>query len=344
MFNIKNITRKNILGMKPYSAARDEFKGIAKVWLDANENPNETNLNRYPDPQQKQLKTRLAYLKDLNPEQVFIGNGSDEAIDLLFRAFCEPGIAKAFIFPPTYGMYEVSAAINNVDIIKLPVQNDFSLPPVTSIKSQLKSTGLLFICSPNNPTGNVIDKKAIREMAANFYGLVVVDEAYIDFSKEESAISLLNELPNLVILQTFSKAWGLAGLRVGMAFASKEIIGLLNKIKPPYNVNTLSQAEALKALSKPLNIETIIKEREILSIELEKMENVIKVFPSEANFLLVKFEDSETVFKSLLKKGIVLRNRTDQIKGSLRISIGTPDENALLLSTLKEIKYLLSQA
>jgi len=342
MFNIENITRKNILQMKPYSSARSEFQGFANVFLDANENPNETLLNRYPDPLQKELKKEIGKLKGIGSSQIFLGNGSDEAIDLLFRAFCEPGVDKAFIFPPTYGMYSVSAAINNVEVVELSVENDFQLPSFDSIKDQLRSGGLLFICSPNNPTGNVISKKAIQNMADNFSGLVVVDEAYIDFSTEQSTLSLLNETPNLVVLQTFSKAWGLAGLRVGMAFASEEIISILNKIKPPYNINTLSQKEALKALTRSSvtvdQIESIKKEREKLSVELKQLDNVVQVFPSEANFILVEFENSEALFNTLIEKGIIVRNRSKLVKGCIRITVGTPEENTLLLNTLKEMQ------
>lgn len=342
MFNIQNITRKNILQMKPYSSARLEYQGVANVFLDANENPNETLLNRYPDPLQKELKKEIGKLKGIRRSQIFLGNGSDEAIDLLFRAFCEPEIDKAFIFPPTYGMYSVSAAINNVEVVELTLGNDFQLPSFDVINDQLRSAGLLFICSPNNPTGNVVDKEAIQNIADNFSGLVVVDEAYIDFSSEKSNLSLLDEMPNLVVLQTFSKAWGLAGLRVGMAFASEEIIGILNKIKPPYNINTLSQKEALKALTKSSvtedQIERIKKEREKLSAELKKLDNVIQVFPSEANFILVEFEDSEALFNTLIEKGIIVRNRSTQVKACIRITIGTPEENTLLLNTLKEMQ------
>ncbi len=342
MFNLENITRKNILEMKPYSSARSEFKGQADVFLDANENPNETLLNRYPDPLQIQLKTEIAKLKEVSVNQIFLGNGSDEAIDLLYRAFCEPGLDNAYIFPPTYGMYTVSAAINNVQVVELPVDSDFQLPSFNSIKDSLDTAGLLFICSPNNPTGNVIDRKIIQEYANNFQGLIVVDEAYIDFSNEKSNISLLTDLPNLVVLQTFSKAWGLAGARLGMAFASKEIINTLNKIKPPYNVNTLSQKEALLALKNAsetqLQIESIIEEREKLILQLSQLNNVVQIFPSEANFLLVEFKNAENVFKILIEKGIIVRNRTKQVNGCIRITIGTAQENALLLNTLKDIQ------
>lgn len=342
MFNLEDITRKNILQMKPYSSARSEFKGEADVFLDANENPNETLLNRYPDPLQTQLKIELAKLKSISEDQIFLGNGSDEAIDLLFRAFCEPGRDKAYIFPPTYGMYSVSAEINNVKVVELPVDKNFNVLSFNEIKNSLNTAGLLFICSPNNPTGNVIDQKIIQEYAGNFKGLIVVDEAYIDFSSSETLVNLLNNLPNLVVLQTFSKAWGLAGARLGMAFASPAIINTLNKIKPPYNVNTLSQKEALIALNNTSltenQIKTIIGERNRLTSDLLQLNNVVKIYPSEANFILVEFKNADLIFKNLIDKGIIVRNRTKQVKDSIRITIGTSQENTLLLNTLKDMQ------
>jgi histidinol-phosphate aminotransferase len=327
--------------MKAYSSARAEFKGKADIWLDANENPNETTLNRYPDPLQLNLKSKISELKNVAINQIFIGNGSDEAIDLLFRAFCEPKESKAIIFPPTYGMYEVSAAINNIEVVKIPLSKDFALPKLESIKDELNSKGLLFICSPNNPTGNETDLARIKEIAANFEGLIVVDEAYIDFSESESAVSLLGEIPNLVVLQTFSKAYGLAGARVGMAFANPEIIAILNKIKPPYNVNTLSIQAALEVLNQQKNIlnqiNQIKEERKKLKTELAALANVVEVFPSEANFLLVRFTNSELVFKALIQAGIVIRNRASQVGNCLRITIGKQEENEQVLKVLKEI-------
>ncbi len=342
MFDLNKITRKNIREMKPYSSARDEFKGEASVWLDANENPNNTNLNRYPDPLQINLKKLIAKQKGVEINQIFIGNGSDEAIDLLFRAFCEPSKSKAYIFPPTYGMYEVSAAINNVEIVKLPLNSNFELPSIEEIKSKVNSAGLLFICSPNNPTGNCSTENQIKEIAKNFNGIVVVDEAYIDFSKNKTAITSLSEIPNLVVLQTLSKAYGLAGARVGMAFASASIISILNKIKPPYNINSLSIKAAENVLlnnkSIQQQIDLIKSERERLKIEFQKLKNVETVFPSEANFLLVKFSNSDEVFKSLIQNGIVVRNRSSQIPNCLRITIGTLSENENVLKILKEIE------
>lgn len=341
MFNLDAITRKNIQGLKAYSSARSEFDGAAEIWLDANENPFQTALNRYPDPLQLRLKAEISKRKQVSQQQIFIGNGSDEAIDLLFRAFCEPGSSKAFIFPPTYGMYEVSAAINNIDVEELPLSENFELPPLSTLLSKINTSGLLFICSPNNPTGNMTSLKQIQETAAEFQGLVVVDEAYIDFGTTESALTLLDESPNLVVLQTFSKAYGLAGARVGMAFANPKIIAILNKIKPPYNVNTLSIEAALTVLSNSdaidNQIQNILNERNRLQLELLKLKQVTKVFPSEANFLLVQFTKSKRVFSALLKAGIVVRNRTHQIPDCLRITIGTQQENNQLLQILKNI-------
>ena len=341
MFNINQIIRKNIRELQPYSSAREEFSGQATVWLDANENPFDTHLNRYPDPYQVELKQAISARKGLEVNQVFVGNGSDEAIDLLFRAFCEPREDKAFIFSPTYGMYEVVAKINNVALVKLDLDEYFDLPKLADIKPHFDSKGLLFICSPNNPTGNVYSLESIRELAHNFTGLVVVDEAYIDFSNTKSAISLLKSTPNLVVLQTMSKAYGLAGLRLGFAYASEEIITVLNKIKAPYNVNTLSQIKGLEILKNATivndQIEQIKSQREMLIAELEEMPFVKKVYPTEANFILAEFENAEMVFSTLQNKGIIIRNRTSQVKDGLRITVGTPAQNKVLLNRLKEM-------
>jgi len=341
MFNIENITRKNIVSLTPYSSARQEFSDEATVWLDANENPFETAANRYPDPYQTALKKELSSLKGLPINQIFVGNGSDEAIDLLFRAFCEPGEDKSYIFPPTYGMYEVSANINNIETVKISLKNDFQLPEYTAIIEKINSKGLLFICSPNNPTGNSYALSSIKKIAAAFTGLVVVDEAYIDFSNAESAISLLDEVPNIVVLQTMSKAYGSAGLRLGMAFANEQIITVLNKIKPPYNVNVLSQVEGLKVLKKRAKV---IGEISLLNAEktgliqrLSTISSVVKIYPSEANFLLVEFKNSDKVFTTLRSKGIIIRNRTTQIKNCLRITVGSPEQNKVLINAIKEI-------
>jgi len=341
MFKLENIIRKNIIDLTPYSSAREEFKEEASIWLDANENPFETIVNRYPDPFQTALKMELSIIKGLQTNQIFIGNGSDEAIDLMFRAFCEPDKDKSYIFPPTYGMYEVSAKINNIETVKINLKPDFQIPDKSDFIEKIDSAGLLFICSPNNPTGNTYSLKSIKEIASVFSGLVIVDEAYIDFSSSKSAISLLNELPNLVVLNTLSKAYGLAGLRLGMAFASKEVIAVMNKIKPPYNVNSISQIEGLKALkNNKLFLEQInlLKlERDLLVEALSTIPSVRKIYPSEANFLLVEFDQSDKIFTVLRSQGIIIRNRTRDVKNCLRITVGTPQQNRILIKAIKEI-------
>lgn len=340
MFNLEKITRTNIQQMKAYSSARDEFKGKANIWLDANENPFDLDWNRYPDPHQTEIKKALEKLKGVQTKQIFIGNGSDEAIDLLFRAFCEPGKDKAYIFPPTYGMYTVSAAINNIEIVANSLDENFQLPAVETL-TPFQSHGLLFICSPNNPTGNTIFTKDILSYTKNFNGIVLVDEAYIDFSDAKSMIAHINEIPNLVVLQTFSKAWGMAGLRVGMAFANENIIAILNKIKAPYNVNGYSQQQILEALCNVEKVEKqvsqIKNERQKLVQAFNQLKMVKKVFPSEANFLLVQIEQADFIFQQLIDKGIVVRNRTKQVDNALRFTVGTAAENEQLLKAIKEI-------
>lgn len=339
MFDLNKITRENVKQLKPYSSARDEFKGQADVWLDANENPFDSGLNRYPDPLAIKVKERIAELKEVGIENIFLGNGSDEAIDLLFRAFCEPNNDKVLIMPPTYGMYEVSAGVNAVEVLKIPLREGFEinaevLKPYLS-DGQLK---LIFICSPNNPTGNLMSQEAIHEIAENFHGIVVIDEAYVDFASDGSLLSDLNKLPNLVILQTFSKAWGMAGIRLGMAFASKQVIDILNRIKPPYNVNSITQRMALEQLTdenaKNSAVTVILRERELLQAKLEELPNVTKVHPSDANFLLVQFTNPNEVYSKLAREGIIVRNRNSVIEGCLRITVGTPEENIKLLNSL----------
>ncbi len=342
MFKLENILRQNIKELKPYSSARSEFNGQATIWLDANENPNESGVNRYPDPNQLELKKLVSDLKGLPVEQIFIGNGSDEAIDLLFRAFCEPGIDKAYCFPPTYGMYEVSAKINNVALESIPCLENFELPSIERINSVTTSKGLVFICSPNNPTGTQHPLEKIKKICRSFSGIVIVDEAYIDFAKGQSATSLLQTEPNLIVLQTLSKAFGLAGLRLGMAFSSPAVTSVLNNIKPPYNINTLSQKEGIKALKNisttTSQIELIIKERTTLTTLLKNLDVVDKVFPSQANFILVKFHDAEKVYNFLKSNGTIVRNRSNQIRETLRITVGTPMENKKLIKLLKELE------
>lgn len=344
MFNLETLVRPNIRSLKPYSSARDEFKGEANVFLDANENSIGSPLlkwyNRYPDPMQWAIKEKVAAIKKVTKEQIFLGNGSDEAIDLLFRCFCEPGIDEVIICPPTYGMYEVSANINNTKINRVPLTEQFQLD-LEALELAIKpSTKIIWICSPNNPTGNSIDSVDIELILNNFDGLVVIDEAYINFSRQKSWLADLNEYPNLVVLQTLSKAWGLAGIRMGMAFASTAIIGYLNKVKPPYNISQPVQELALKALDEigQVNdmIVTLVNERKQMESLLLKISEVIHVYPSDANFLLVKVKDAGALYKHLVNHGIVVRDRSnvEKCEGCLRITVGTPLENQKLLQSI----------
>ena len=346
MFNLEQLVRPNIRTLKPYSSARDEFKGDANVFLDANENSLGSPLvkwyNRYPDPLQLKVKEKIAFIKKIPVDQIFLGNGSDEAIDLLFRCFCEPGIDEVIIFPPTYGMYEVSANINNVKLNKVPLTSTFQLD-LEALEQAIKpNTKIIWICSPNNPTGNSIDREAIELILNNFDGLVVIDEAYINFSRQQSWLSDLQDYPNLVVLQTLSKAWGLAGIRLGMAFASKEIIAYFNKVKPPYNISEPVQELAVKALDEigQVNdmIVTLVNERQQLAAAFLQLEEVLHVYPSDANFLLVKLKDASAVYAYLVAQGIVVRDRSNVLlcEGCLRITIGTPLENKKLLESLRK--------
>jgi histidinol-phosphate aminotransferase len=350
MFDINNLLRNNIKALVPYASARDEFKGEASIYLDANENsfgsPLSKSYHRYPDPLQWKIKYQLAEIKGVPPQNIFLGNGSDEAIDILYRAFCRPGIDNVILCPPTYGMYEVSAHINDAIIRKVYLTPDFQLdlPGIeTAIDAQTK---LIFICSPNNPTGNSIPIADIEMILNNFDGIVVVDEAYINFSKQASMIRSLTEYPNLVILQTLSKAWGLAALRVGMAFASEEIIEVFNKIKPPYNINQASQELALEALGQveQVNkwIQQLVTERNALAEALVKLPIVEHVYPSDANFLLVQTVDAKGIYQALVEKGIIVRDRSkvELCAGCLRITIGTPEENQVLWNELSQYKAL----
>ena len=344
MFNLDTLVRTNIRTLKPYSSARDEFKGEASIFLDANENslgsPMVKWYNRYPDPLQLKVKEKIAFIKKIPIDQIFLGNGSDEAIDLLFRCFCEPGIDEVVIFPPTYGMYEVSANINNIKLNRVPLTEQFQLD-LEALEQTIKpSTKIIWICSPNNPTGNSIDREAIEMILNNFDGLVVIDEAYINFSRQKSWLSDLQDYPNLVVLQTLSKAWGLAGIRLGMAFASPEIIGYLNKVKPPYNISEPVQELAVKALEEigQVNdmIVTLVNERQNMVSSLLQNEEVVKIYPSDANFLLVKFKDAAGLYKYFVQQGIVVRDRSNVVlcEGCLRITVGTPQENQKLLGSL----------
>lgn len=331
----------HIKALVPYRSARDEYSGLGTVWMDANENPYDQHFNRYPDPKQKALKNIIAKRNGVPVSQVFIGNGSDEVIDLLFRVFCYPNKDKAYVFQPTYGMYQVSSAINNIEFVSLGLDEAFQLPKLEDIKAKIKGTGLVFICSPNNPTGNVYALEDIKTIADYFNGIVVVDEAYIDFAETKSAIELIKNTSNIVILQTLSKAYGLAGLRLGMAFSNKEIIEALNKIKPPYNVNAYSQEVGLNVLENneriSIEINKIKAERLKLIAQLKQMPVVIKVYPSQANFILVQFKDSCQVYTALVKKGIIVRDRSHEVKACLRITIGTQIQNQKLINTLKTL-------
>lgn len=348
MFNIDSILRNNIKELVPYSSARDEFKGEASVFLDANENsygsPLNHSYNRYPDPLQWKVKKRLSEIKGVPAQNIFLGNGSDEAIDILFRAFCNPGIDNVITLPPTYGMYEVSANINDVEVRKIMLRPDYQLNMEGIAEAINDHTKIIFICSPNNPTGNSIDRQDIETILANFNGLVVIDEAYINYSRQKTFIQELTEYSNLVILQTLSKAWGLAGLRIGMAFASEEIIEVFNKVKPPYNINEASQQLALEALQNVDQINNWIKEtveeRGKLITELIQLPFVIKIYPSDANFILVKTTNARGIYNHLVDQGIIVRDRSkvELCEGSLRITIGTPKENKILLNALKNFQ------
>jgi histidinol-phosphate aminotransferase len=338
---IQNLVRPNIRRLTPYSSARSEFKGKAEVFLDANESPYDTGYNRYPDPLQWKLKQAISSLKGIAPEHIFLGNGSDEAIDLLLRIFCEPGADHIITLPPTYGMYRVSADISDVAVKEIPLRPGLFQPDTDAVLAAADAhSKLLFICSPNNPTGNSIRPELIRELAKGFPGIVVVDEAYIDFSAQESAIRLLPEYPNLVVMQTFSKAWGMAGIRLGMAFASEEIIGYFNKVKPPYNINQLTQEAALKALdgqdAQEAKVQQLLGQRTLLQQYLGGLPFVERIYPSDANFLLVKVEDPASTYNYLVDRGIIVRDRSRVVlcEGCLRITVGTPEENERLFRAL----------
>jgi histidinol-phosphate aminotransferase len=346
MFILDKIIRTNIKNLTPYSSARDEFSGEAKVFLDANENSLGSPLfkwyNRYPDPHQQQVKAALSNIKKVPAENIFLGNGSDECIDILFRCFCSPGIDNVIICPPTYGMYEVSANINDIEVRKAPLLADFQLDLIHLENLVDEKTKLIWICSPNNPTGNSINRVDIESVLNNFDGIVVVDEAYINFAQQKSLLQELADYPNLVVLQTLSKAWGLAALRLGMAFASAEIIEVMNKVKPPYNINQATQELVLKALEEvgQVNdmIAVLVDMRNALNEVFEQMPMVEKVYPSDANFLLVKMQEARKIYEYLLTKGIVVRDRSNVLlcDDCLRITIGTEKENTVLVDALAD--------
>lgn len=348
MFNLENIIRPNIKALKPYSSARSEYSGKASVFLDANENSFGSPLtkwyNRYPDPLQWELKKKIATVKNSGAENILLGNGSDECIDLLFRAFCNPKTDNIIICPPTYGMYEVYAHINDVPVQQVPLLENFQLDMQALEDAITPLTKLIFICSPNNPTGNSIEREDIEMILNNFDGLVVVDEAYINYSRHRSFVSELKDYPNLVVLQTFSKAWGLAALRLGMTFASTAIISVLNNIKPPYNINAATQELAMTALDHLESVNSMIREtvneRKKLQENLKDISFVEKIFPSDANFLLVKMPDATAVYNYLKEQGIIVRNRSNVLlcDDCLRITIGTEDQNQRLLTALHNYK------
>ncbi|HEU4716774.1 MAG TPA: histidinol-phosphate transaminase [Bacteroidia bacterium] len=343
--NIENLLRDNIRNLVPYSSARSEFSGNAEIFLDANENsfgsPLGENYNRYPDPLQLKVKEKISAIKGVPVQNIFLGNGSDEVIDLLFRAFCNPGKDSVIITPPTYGMYEVSANINDVFVKRVPLTEDFQLDIEGISLASNEKTKLIFLCSPNNPTGNSLDRGDVEIILNNFEGIVVIDEAYVNYSRQKSFIAELTEYPNLVVMQTLSKAWGLAGLRIGMAFASEEITDVLNRIKPPYNISGIAQQAAAGALENISQVNAWIKEtvseREKLVREMGKLPFVRKIYPSDANFLLVKMDDAPGVYHGLVGKGIIVRDRSKVIlcEGCLRITVGTPEENRKLVEGLR---------
>lgn len=350
MFNINDLIRENIKVLKPYSSARDEFTGKANIMLDANENSLDPfsdsstgtlNHNRYPDPQQIKLKQAIAKSKNIDTGSIFLGNGSDECIDVLYKSFCEPGMDNIIICPPTYGMYEVTANILNIGVRSALLQQDFQPDLIQIEKLTDKNTKLIWICSPNNPTGNSIERDKILSLLNTFSGIVILDEAYIDFSNEPSFLDVLHNHPNLVILQTFSKAWSMAALRLGMAFASPEIISVMNKVKPPYNINAFTQRHILRSLATQEltinSVDKIVQERKNLAIALDRLPFVVTVYPSDANFLLIKLKDAKAVYKHLLNEGIVVRDRSNVAlcENCLRITVGNTTENQVLITTLK---------
>lgn len=341
--NLQQLVRKNVWNMKAYSSARDEFKGEASVFLDANENPLNDKYNRYPDPLQWALKEKIAKIKNTIPEKIFLGNGSDEPIDLVIRIFCEPRIDNVVAIDPTYGMYQVCADVNDVEYRKVLLNDNFDLDAQKLLDKTDSNTKLIYLCSPNNPTGNLLNRKEIEEILDAFSGIVIVDEAYIDFASEETWISQLDKYPNLIVLQTFSKAWGLAAVRLGMAFASPEIIKLFNKVKYPYNVNVLTQnyvnSELDRLELRKEWVKELLKGRDYLNAELAKLPYVQKIYPTDANFILVKVKDANGLYNQLADKGVIVRNRNSVslCAGCLRITVGTENENNTLIKVLNTL-------
>ena len=345
MRTLKELTRPNVWALKPYSSARDEYSGAeASVFLDANENPYNNPNNRYPDPLQRELKTLIAAQKGVKVENIFLGNGSDEAIDLIFRAFCQPGVDNVVAIDPTYGMYKVCADVNDVEYRPMLLDVYYQFKASSLLSAIDENTKAMFICSPNNPTGNSLCRKEIDALLNKFDGLVVVDEAYIDFADAPSLLDDLDKYPNLIVLQTFSKAWGSAAIRLGMAFASPEIIAIFNKIKYPYNVNLLTQQAAIQLLQQPEQIKAwvniLLEERSRVMKEFEQLPCCIRVFPTDANFFLAKVYEATAIYNYLVSEGIIVRNRTNVAlcKDCLRITIGTKEENDTLLEALRKIE------
>ncbi|SIN71765.1 histidinol-phosphate transaminase [Algoriphagus halophilus] len=346
-FDLTKLLRPHIAELQPYTSARDEYTGKIGVFLDANENPygsiTDQDYNRYPDPYQQELKEKISEIKKVDPSQIFLGNGSDEAIDLLFRAFCNPGKDNVILLPPTYGMYEVSASINDIETRKVALTSDFQLQPEKIIGATDEHSKIIFVCSPNNPSGNKLKREEIRFLLKNFNGVVVVDEAYIDFNDEPSFTTELEEFPNLLVIQTFSKAWGLASLRLGMAFGSKEIIRILNRIKPPYNISGLTQETVLRAMDNYGKVQKMIREilseREFLKEKLGQLPFIQHIFPSHANFLLVKMPHATEVYNELIEQKVIVRNRSKVLlcEDCLRISVGTRSENEAFIQALKKV-------
>ncbi|TFD95552.1 histidinol-phosphate transaminase [Dysgonomonas capnocytophagoides] len=341
--DLNRLVRKNIQSLKAYSSARDEFKGEASVYLDANENPLNGPYNRYPDPLQWKLKERVSKLKGVEVDKIFFGNGSDEPIDIVYRVFCEPGKDNVVAIDPSYGMYKVCADINNVEYRQVLLNDDYSLNADLLLKKVDEQTKLIFLCSPNNPSANILDKSEVLKVLTSFKGIVIIDEAYIDFSIENSWLPDLDTYPNLIVLQTFSKAWGLAAIRLGMAFASVEIISYFNKVKYPYNINILTQNFVLEELNKTSLkeewVKTLIAQREWLNNNLGQVSFVEKIYPSDANFILVKVKDANKTYNSLVEKGIIVRNRNSisLCRDCLRITVGTESENKILIESLKSL-------
>ncbi|PVW13804.1 histidinol-phosphate transaminase [Marixanthomonas spongiae] len=345
-FNLKTLVRPNVAALEPYSSARDEFTetGASMVFLDANENPFENGVNRYPDPQQRRLKKEIGTIKGISEKNMLLGNGSDEVLDLLFRAFCEPAKDNIITLPPTYGMYKVLAGINNIENREVLLTEAFQ-PNIPAILETVDAqTKIIFLCSPNNPTGTAFSEAKIKQLLSSFKGLVVIDEAYIDFSEKESWSKKLARFPNLVVTQTLSKAYGMAGIRLGICFASEEIIAVLNKIKPPYNINSLTQEKAIHRLQKISTtnneIDSLIIEKNKLYKALLEVNFINKIIPSEANFILCRVDDATKRYNQLLEKGFVVRNRSSQplCENMLRFTVGTPEENARLIASLKQLQ------